>query len=392
METIRRRRMAESASPLTEQIINSAGKEVTKAEEFVGPDPKTVTRDRLIPSGVTLLNCACSDNPFGAFALGSINTIPGESASGKTELILSILASCAIDKRFDGYDLINDDAEHAMSFDLEYLFPPLVGRVKAPCYDGEEPIYSETIQDFESSILILCKKKNPFIYVLDSLDSLSSTQEIEREYKNALKTAKSAEAIQELKQSYGTEKARVVGQVLRMVNGKIKNSDSALFIVQQTRQRINKGFGEMDWTTSGGNAPFFYSFHQIYLNSTRSIRAGEKESRGLKHKIGGHTFAKVIKNKLNGKRRTIEFDIYEDLGVDDISSCVDFLKATGYWTTSGGYMLASGILGDDEKMYRADLIRFIEQEGAEGILRDIVGQIWNEIEDNIRLKDRKRRF
>jgi len=178
---------------LVEQVVKSSGSEPEEVEFVVGPDPKNITTERLIPSGVALLNCACSDNPFGAFALGSINTIPGKSASGKTELMLNMLASCAIDKRFDGHELILDDAEHTMSFDLNYLFPPLVGRLKAPNYDGDEPVYSGTIQDFEGSILIRCKKNIPFIWVLDSLDSLSSTQELEREYTNALKQAKSKE-------------------------------------------------------------------------------------------------------------------------------------------------------------------------------------------------------
>lgn len=388
----RRRRMPERSSEesnsLQQQIIDGA-EENSSIMEQVGPQPETIIKDRLIPSGVTLLNCACSDNPFGAFSFGSINTIPGKSASGKTELMLTMLASCAVDSRFDEYELILDDAERTMSFNLNYLFPPLVERLVAPNFDGDEPVYSNTIQDFESAILLKCKKKGSFIYVLDSLDSLSSTEELEREYKNALKTAKSAEAIKELKQSYGTEKAKIIGSVLRMVNGEIKNSDSSLFIVQQTRQIINKtGFGGADWTTAGGEAPFFYSFHRVY---THAVKALTDEVRNVKHKIGGRTKAEVIKNKLNGKRRSIEFDIYEDLGIDDISSCVEFLKQTEHWRSSGAYLLAPEIIGS-EKMHKADLVRFIEKEGAEEKLREIVGQIWNQIEDDMRLKDRKRRF
>lgn len=388
-EQSRRRRAV--APTLEQQIVTSSQTEPKTVEPVVGPDLKAITVDRLIPSGVTLLNCACSDNPFGAFALGSINTIPGKSASGKTELALNILASCAIDKRFDKHELILDDAEHAMSFDLNYLFPPLVGRLKAPRYDKDEPIYSETIQDLEGNMLLLCKPKKPFIYFLDSLDGLSSTQELEREYTNALKMAKSKEAVKELKQSYGTEKARIIGATLRMIDGAIKKSDSAFFMIQQTRQNLNKIFKyQPDWITAGGEAPFFYSFHRVYLNSVQSHTG---ESRNIKHKIGGKTIAQVIKNKLTGKRRSVEFDIYEDLGIDDIASCIDFLKTTECWSSNAGGMTAPGILPENEKMYRADLIRYIE-ESDEAILklRTIVGEIWNEIEDDIRPKDRKRRF
>lgn len=404
-----RRTQPEAVQSLQEQIINSASEEITEPESIVGPDPAKITPDRLIPSGVTLINCACSDTPDGAFALGSINTLPGQSAAGKTLVALNLLASCAIDSRFDNYELILDDAEHTLSFDLQYLFPPLVERLRAPKYDKEDGIYSETIQDFEVNILSRLdkpkkekkdkeedqektkSKKKPFIYILDSLDSLSSTEELEREFKNAIKSAKSAEAVAELKKSYGTEKSKILSSILRMVNGFIKKSDSILFILQQLKQNMNRGFGEPEWITTGGEAPFFFSFHRLFLSTGMAI---SNEAMNIKDQIGSHTYCQIIKNKLTGKKRksSIEFDIYEDLGIDDISSCVDFLKKTGYWSMEGAYMLAPGILGNNEKMYRKDLIQFIEKENAEPELRKIVGDVWKQKEDLHRLTDRKRRF
>jgi RecA/RadA recombinase len=393
MEVRRRRAAIPANKSLEQQIIDGAETDSGLLVEQIGPECGDISTDRLIPSGVTLLNCACSDNPFGAFVLGTINTIPGKSASGKTELMLTMLASCAVDKRFDDYELILDDAERTMSFNLDYLFPRLSTRLAAPAYDGDEPIYSNTIQDLENNILLRCigkKSRNkPFIYVLDSLDSLSSTQELEREYKNALKMAKSDEAVKEIQKSYGTEKARIIGAVFRMINGRIKDTDGAFFVVQQTRQRINKNFGETDWITSGGEAPFFYSFHRVYLDSGKNLTG---ESMGVKHKIGGRTHCQVVKNKLTGKRRSIDFDIYEDLGIDDVCSCVDFLKFTKHWPTVGAYMEAPGILGRGEKMYRSEIISLIEREGLEVQTQTIVGQVWNQIEKDIRLHDRKRRF
>jgi len=381
--------MRQRRKTLTEQVEESAEKEVEPFVDNIGPDPKTITPDRLIPSGVTLLNCACSDNPFGAFAKGSINTMPGKSASGKTALMLTMLAACASIPEFNDYELILDDGEEAQSFDLEYLFPVLVGRLKAPRYDGELPVHSNTIEDFEGNVLLRCKAGKPFIYVLDSLDSLSSTAELDREYANAVKNAKTNDEKEKAKQSYGTEKARIISQTLRMVNGKIKNSDSALFIIQQTKQNLNKIFKyQPDWTTSGGEAPFFYSFHRVYTNSIKSYT---DESRNIKHKIGGRTKVEVIKNKLNGKKRKIEFDIYEDLGIDDLAGNIDFLKTTKEIKMSGAYMKFPEILGD-EKMYRTDLIKYIERENLESKVQEVVGKVWNEIEKDIRLSDRKRRF
>ena len=397
MNQRRRRRNTESASEVSKQIEERDREKESEEEILAGPDPRNITEDRLIPSGVTLVNCACSDNHKGAFALGSINTIPGKSASGKSIFMLTMLACCAVDKRFKDYDFIYDDGEQSLHFDLDYLFPPLAlrdpedltsGRLQAPTYDEGEPIPSETIQDFKANVLIKCKQQKPFIWVLDSLDSLTSTEEMEKEYKNAIKMAKSAEAVVELKGSYKMEKAKHIGETLRMINGYLKHSDSALFIVQQTRTNIGGGFGSPDWTTSGGHAPFFYSFHQVYVHALKQIPG---EAMNLKHKIGSFVQFDVVKNKLTGKKRKdgIVASIYEDYGIDDVSSCVDFLKRTGRWKSAG----SAGIEAEDFgiKMPREKLIRHIEEQGLYEDLQEIVGEVWQEAEDALRL-GRRRRF
>ncbi len=385
MTETRRRRTLE------EQIVEETQKPCEPIEELVGPSKEDISEDRLIPSGVTLINCGCSDNPFGAFAMGSINTIPGKSSSGKTIFVLNMLATCAINKRFDDYLLVLDDAEHSLNFDLDYLFAPLVSRLKAPRYDGEVPIYSKTIQNFGANILNLCRGKKPFIYILDSLDSLSSTEEIEREWSNALKNLKDKDSLKDIQQAYHTEKAKKINEILRMINSYLNKSNSALFIIQQTKQNMNKRFMfDTDWITAGGEAPYFYSFHRLYLDVGAKIT---DESRGIKHQIGTTTRCQIIKNKLTGKKRKdgINFDIYDDYGIDDVSSCVDFLKITGELKTEpGGYVVLPEI--SDKKMYRSDLIKLIEKENAITELQTIVGKVWNEIEDDLRLKDRKRRF
>lgn len=374
---------------LVEQIEN---RELSKSDtvEDPGPDPSNITPERLIPSGSTVLNCACSGNPFGAFALGSINTIPGKSASGKTVLALSILTECACDKRFDEYDLYYDDSEQSLGFDLDRLFTPLVQRLKSPNIDDESgsPISSETIQDFQAKLLELCEKGKPFIYILDSLDSLTSTEELEREYKQALALAKSDEAVKALSGSYKAEKAKHIGEALRMINGYIKHSNSALFIIQQTRQKLNAPAFAQQWTTSGGEAPFFYSFHRLYLNKTK---AETGEAKGVKFKIGGRCVIDIVKNKLTGKIRKAEFSIYEDYGIDDINSCIDFLIKFKHWKSDSGGITTKRFVDGFDKIKRDKLVAHIEKNNMQKDLQTIVGQVWTEIEDELKL-DRIKRY
>jgi len=143
-----RRTRKKKEKSISEQVEESANTPVEKR------DP--LDTSLLVPSGSTLLNCACSDNPFGAFVLGRIITLPGASAGGKTMQALTMMACCANDKRFDDYDLIYDDGEEALDMDIPYLFGnKLDQRLIAPAYDSEEyPLYSNTIQDFKALVFL----------------------------------------------------------------------------------------------------------------------------------------------------------------------------------------------------------------------------------------------
>ncbi len=363
---------------LTEQVEESANKEVEKRPPL--------DTSLLVSSGATLLNCACSDNPFGAFVLGRIITLPGASAGGKTMMALTMMACCANDERFNDYDLIYDDGEEALDMDIPYLFgKKLDQRLIAPAYDNEEyPIYSNTIQDFKANILNRCKEDIPFIYVLDSLDSLTTNEELEKEYKQALLKLKDPESIKELAGSFKTEKAKAIGEALRMINGRLKKTKSLLVIVQQLRAKIGVTFGKKTGT-SGGNAPFFYSHHQVWFNKVSSI---PKTVKGITRKIGNKVKIEVSKNKLTGKLRDIEIHIYTDLGMDDTGSCVDFLVDCKHWTKTKSTIEAVGL---NIEGTRNKLIDQIEENGLYKDLQTIVGKVWNEIEDGMCL-GRKKRF
>ena len=391
--------MIRRKSEVTEQIENNDRSEVKETVELVGPRVDKINRDILIPSGSTLVNLACSDNPYGAYSKGTINTMPGKSQGGKSFMMMTMLACCAAEERFNDYSLIYDDAEETMSFDLEELFYPLYsgegdptylynGRLIPPDIDKKtkKPICSNTIQDFKANIIRWCQGDKPFIYILDSLDVLTSSEEMKREYKEALKSG-NMELIREAKGSYKMEKAKHIGETLRIVNGLIKRTGSALFIIQQTRQNISGGFGAKSWKTSGGEGPFFYSYHQLYFSEKQQIT---DTSHGLTHKIGGVKQVEVVKNKLTGKKRKdgVEFPMYESFGVDDIASCVDFLKKTKHWKSDSAGVTATEF---DIKLSRDKLVEYIEENRLDEQLQGIVGNVWNEIEDSICIK-RRRRF
>ena len=367
----------ETPKPLTEQIEETVFEDVKIDKGEIDPD-------KLIPSGSTLLNCACSDTPHGAYGLGKIVTLPGGSAAGKTILMLTTFAEMALYPRFDPYLFVYDDVEEACEFDIKYLFgDDTHSRIVAPGKDKNgDPLHSNTIQDFQANILNLTSKNIPFVYALDSLDALTTNEELEKEYKRALLAAKDPELLKEIKGSYHTEKAKILGQVLRMIKSELKKTNSTLIIVQQLRQKIGVVFGRKT-TTSGGNAPFYYSTHQVWLSRLERLK-----SRG--RKIGAKCKAEVVKNKLTGKEREVDFNIYYDYGIDDISSCVNFLVKEKHWKPKPKHPQTFVVPEFGIEGAKPTIIGFVEEKELQYDLSAIVGDVWNSIEDEIRFTNERR--
>jgi recombination protein RecA len=321
----------------------------------------------LIPSGAKMLNLACSDNIKGAFALGKIINVIGDSSSGKTLLELSMLSEIANIPAFDDYELFFDDAENALTFNIRELFGSVLDeRIRLD-------IKSNTVEDFYGNVLRRISEGKPFIYVLDSLDSISADAEIERskEYEND-KGKKSG--------SFKTEKPRMVSELLRVIKGKINDTKSLVSIVSQTRD--NLGFGAIftPKVRSGGKALKFYCSHEVWLAVGKKKKKSDLE-------IGADVMGKVSKNKLTGKKREVTFPIYYDYGVDDLASCIDFLIERKVWAKTSRKVTSNMF----EEMPLPKLIDTIEEKNKEQEVFDLAAEAWWERENSVKLK-RKKKF
>lgn len=341
-----------------------------------------VKKEGYIPTGLAMLNLACSNNPFGGYSPGRFTNIIGSSHTGKTMLALSTLAEVANDPRFDEYDLHFDDVEVANDFDLEYMFGKKFMR---RIHMVDPP--SHVIEDFFIKVLKFIKKGTPFIDVTDSLDALSSEAEILRAKTKKRTISDEGKKGKKEAGSYKTEKPKELSEMLRVIKKNMQEMQSHLIIISQTRQNIGFGAQFKPLIRSGGDALHFYCFHEIWLAS----KAAEKAKTLI---IGSQVEARVDKNKITGKKRRVYFNVYDDLGVDDIGSMVDFLCDQKHWKKSGG--------SEESKTFDAPefdldgtkkkLITYIESENQETRLKVICGKVWNEREESVKLKDRKRRY
>lgn len=380
------RRDVEEVQQISEDIQSQT------EDDFVPPvneepiERRIWTPDELLPSGSAYLNCALSDNPYGGFGKGKLANVIGDSSSGKTILLLTAIAEIVKLQTLNPYRILYDEPENALAIDLNYMFgKSFSSRI--------EFIYSNTIQDFYYNIYKACRDKIPFIYLLDSLDALTSKEEKARAEKMA-KTREKAERREaegeepgkeeKEKGSYKLEIPKLLPEILRVTCEDIKNTESAVWIISQTREDIGVTFGSKK-TRSGGKALKFYCTHEVWL----AVENHEKHSNGLE--IGVNTIAKVSKNKLTGKVRYAYFPIYYDYGVDDISSTIDFLVDNKYWKKPGRKIQITGIWNETVEMEKKEFISYIEEHNLENNLKEVMQKAWNEREESARL-NRKPRF
>ena len=357
---------------LPEQVEESSNAPVEREEAF--------SPSLLLSTGSTLLDLACSDNPNGGFLLGRMVNLIGDSSSGKTLLCLSMLAEACNDSRFDDYKIIFDDVEAAMSFNISHLFgSKLANRIDSPVTNEEgESQGSDTIQQFGYHVMDAINSGEPFIYVLDSFDALSSDEEIGK-----MEAAQEAyEKGKDTKGSYGMEKAKIGGRILANIVRKLKNTKSMVLIISQTRENIDP-MSFTKKTRAGGKALKFYATHEIWLAAGQ-----KKKGKGGERVIGTEAKAKISKNKLTGKVREVSFNIFYDYGVDDIGSCVDFLVEEKHWGKTKNTIHATELELDGG---RDTIIRGIEDKGLERKLKRIVSKVWNQIEEDLKL-NRKGRY
>lgn len=352
-----------------EQVKNSA-KSKTDVRRQRKVDPKL-----LIPSPCVPFNLECSGRHEGAFQLGKIVNLIGDSHAGKTLFALSIFAECALDKRFDSYRFIYDDVEAANEFDIPYLF----GERVANRIEDDEDVRSWTIEDFNDNVARALDGDSPFIYVLDSFDALTSEAAISLDSENR----KKRETGKQVSGSYGDGKPKIMSDFFKLRTQDLKDKKSAIIIISQTRDNI--GFGAMfnPKTRSGGRALKFFSCHEVWL-------AMQKKEKKGKRTFITNVQAKITKNKLTGRHGEAFFPIMFDYGVDNISSCIKFMMEEGNWTGSAKAINTQGLYPKGT-ISRTGLIEWIEDNEKEKELAIYCQNAYDTIIENLR-PTRKRRY
>lgn len=353
-------------------------------EKLRKPKPTKAGEALYLSSGLSMLNLGLTGSVSKGLLGGHYYLLVGDSQAGKTWLSLMLLAEAANDPAFDKYRLILDQPERGALMDIgKYFGKTLAGKLEDPSPKGA----SKTLSDFYGYVDDAAQDGRPFIYVLDSEDALDTVEE-EKKFQKDKRARAKVGGDDDAKGSYGTTKAKMNSTHLRRAHNSLEATGSILIVIKQTRDNI--GFGAMfnPKTRSGGRALTFYATCELWFSIKGKIKA---KVLGKDRTIGSMLRIQIKKNRTAGKDRTIMVPFYPESshGLDDTGSLVEFLLEEGKWVEGkGGRFEAPEFehIGSREK-----LITKIEEEGLEKQLKQMVVELWNDIEEGCAV-ERKRRY
>lgn len=365
-----------------------ARKGVEEAKERLGRRRAVAPPDFAggLSTGSTLLNLACTGRPDVGYVPGTFYYFVGDSNSGKSFLTLVAFAEACANRRYKDYRLIYDNPEHGAGMNLrQYFGKAMAERLEPPFWDGDLPGSSDRVEDFYLN-LHDALTAGPCIYVLDSMDALSSTDEEKHFVKIKHHVRKEKGPEDKAPGSYGDGKAKKNSALLRQVLPLIHSTGSILIVISQTRDVVGDIFTFKDKTRSGGRALTFYAQVEIWSSVRRAIKHKVND---IDRHTGNACTLRVERSRFTGHAATVEVPIYYKTGVDDVGSCVAYLLKEGHWKKGKTGRLEAPEFefeGTEEK-----LIRHVEATDRERELAALATQVWVDVEERS-APERKRRY
>jgi len=249
---------------------------------------------------------------IGGFPRGRVVEVFGPEATGKTTLVLHVIAEA----QKQGGQAAFIDAEHA----LDPRYAANVG-VDVDELLISQPDYGEQALEIAE---VLVRSNAVDVIAVDSVAALVPKAELEGE----------------MGDSHMGLQARLMSQALRKLTAIVARSKTCFIFVNQIRTKIGFFLGSPE-TTTGGRALKFYASMRIDIRRLATLKEGDKV-------IGNRVKVKIVKNKLAPPFREAQFDLIFGEGISkegDLIDCaldVDLIEKAGTWYSYKDERLGQG--------------------------------------------------
>ncbi len=245
----------------------------------------------------------------GAIPRGRVVEIFGPESSGKTTLMLHVIANA---QKAGGLAAFID-AEHALD-------PAYAKRLGV---NLDDLLVSQP--DSGEEALTICEtlaRSNALdVIVIDSVAALVPKAELEGEMGMA---------------TMGMQ-ARLMSQALRKLTAVLAKAKTTCVFTNQIREKVGVMFGNPE-TTPGGKALKFYASVRIDIRRKDTL----KDAAG--NAVGNHVKVKIVKNKVAPPFAEAEFDILYNHGINKEGSILDVGVENGVVDKKGAWLQFNGEL------------------------------------------------
>ncbi len=315
-----------------------------------------------LKSGCTLLDCALG----GGWPLGRVVNIVGDKSTGKT--LLAEEAAANFVKTYPTGNIWYRESEAA--FDASYARALGLDTSKIDFGpDGEDSNWAtieDVLEDLDACLtkietgigmrVMKLREKNkklsvkdaleqirkdtpPGLYIIDSLDALSSASEIGRDIREG---------------SYNLGKQKMLGELFRTLVRRIRQCKICLIFISQVRAHIGPMIKGKQYTRAGGKALDFYASIVLYLSEIGKLY---KTVGGNKRVTGIRVKAKCDKNKITFPYAECVMTIRFRYGIDDELSSFDYLTEVKKLKDAGFDDVPKNLDAIDTNKLRTDVAR-----------------------------------
>lgn len=307
---------------------------------------------QFVSTGCTLLDCALG----GGLALGRTANVVGDKSTAKTGTATEVMINFC--RQYPDGAVAYREAEAA--WDDDYAKAMGLPLDKIDFGDLENPIQTieDFIRDFSAFVEKQLKAKEPGVYILDSLDSLSDEDEMDQDIS---------------KGTYGMIKAKKLSIMFRTMTRKQEKANVLLLIVSQVRDNIGAGlFGEK-YKRSGGKALDFYCSQVFWLANMGMLKRTISK---IERPYGIKLEASVKKNKVGLPFRKAQFTFEFGFGTNDFLASLEWLKSIGR-------LDALDLKDSEYKDYLKDSDKMTDAEFRDenSRVKTVVTKLWSEVDE-----------
>lgn len=342
----------------------STAEEVVEHAEAKVKKKKKADKMR-VPTGSDLLDLVTGNG----FPMGKIVNLVGDNSTGKTFLAIEAIGA-AYHKYGNKLVYRYNDAESGFSFNTQDMLGFEIVTTKSRTMEEFQIDFNKQLENLEDNQFL--------IYVLDSLDGLSSVDELDHQEQKL----KAIEKGNDSKGTFGLNKQKVLSEFFRTTSGKIEEKNCLLIIISQVRENVSGFAYGPKYKRMGGKALDFYASFIIWLSLV--------EKHAKKGRPTGVTIkAEAKKGKTERPYRSCLLEIVFDYGLDNIKSNLNFLYDLK--TDTGKEKKKQKVEWDCEEMTVRELIAHIEDNDLEEELTERTKAKWEEIERQI-ASNRKKKY